>query len=1057
VQTRTALTVARFPGLAILTAVALSATAPHAGILAPSRARISEEVRTIPTYPFSEPNGVPILAKDTRLYPYYSFEGYAHESVPKAWKVVKLENDWIEVLVLPEVGGKVWGARVKKSGHDFIYRNEVLKFRNIALRGPWTSGGIEFNFGVVGHTPSTATPVDYALRDNADGSVSCIVGTMDLSSRTEWRVEIRLQSDKAAFETNVLWHNPTPLEQPYYNWMTAAAFAKNDLTMTIPGNAYLDHTGPRHDWPFDAASHYLPSYADNQFGSHKSFHVVGELQDVFGGYYADAGFGFGHWTRHEEMPGQKLWLWALSRAGGIWEDLLTDTNGQYVEYQAGRLLVQYTPGADQTPIRQAGFDPLGTDRWSETWFPLEGTGGLTAASSRAAIAVHDAGGQLTIGINAFVAASDTLRVWTGDRLALERDVTLVPLEPLTLSVAHSAGTPYRVELASLGVRYTSDASARALSRPLASDPGASRAMPEADRLVFGAKEHVQARRLDAARPMLERALGLAPFHHDGLLAMADLEYRRARYAEGLVFATRALAIDTYDAAANFIAANLYRALGKLADARDSYGWATRSLAYRTAANTELAELAMGRSDLAEAERYARIALDFNRANLSAWDILATVGRKTGDAALAEAAAAEILALDPLHHAVAAERYLAAPSAATLDALTSSLRSEFPDQSVLELAIGYVSRAEQADAIALLDAVRPRYTNPLIRAWLAYLKQDRALLAQPADVTLVFPYRLETLPVLTWAARENAHWSWAYLAALNLWGFDRVAEAAALLASLGDAPDRAVFYVTRATLADKLGAAGAEADLGRATALAGADRTLRLPLIQYLQGRSRWADALSASTTARAAFPGDFNLDIMHARSLVHLDRPLEALAILDATDVLPSEGARESHQLYVEAHLEAALADITASRFDQAHAHLAKALEWPEHLGQGRPYDPEERLIRFLMARVDERRGHTADAMKSYRAVADSTRPEGALGALDLVAIPALKALGATGRITTELLPAAGAAATDAGVAAAARALAAGTPLGVVTTRYPRTFGDLDGSLILRALNVLAR
>ena len=79
--------------------------------------------------------------------------------------------------------------------------------------------------------------VDYAIKENADGSVSCIVGTMDLPSRTEWRVEVRLPADKAAFETNVLWHNPTPLEQPYYNWMTAAAFARNDLEMSMPGTA----------------------------------------------------------------------------------------------------------------------------------------------------------------------------------------------------------------------------------------------------------------------------------------------------------------------------------------------------------------------------------------------------------------------------------------------------------------------------------------------------------------------------------------------------------------------------------------------------------------------------------------------------------------------------------------------------------------------------------------------------------------------------------------------------------------------------------------------------
>ncbi len=172
----------------------------------------------------------------------------------------------------------------------------------------------------------------------------------------------------------MLWHNPTPLEQPYYNWMTAAAFAKDDLEMSIPGNAYLQHPGGRESWPIDDQGRFLPVYKNNTFGPSKSYHVVGELQDFFGGYYRDAGYGFGHWARHEEMPGQKLWLWALSRNGGIWEDLLTDTDGQYVEFQAGRLLVQYAPGGDINPIKQAGFDPFATDRWSETWFPLEGLG-----------------------------------------------------------------------------------------------------------------------------------------------------------------------------------------------------------------------------------------------------------------------------------------------------------------------------------------------------------------------------------------------------------------------------------------------------------------------------------------------------------------------------------------------------------------------------------------------------------------------------------------------------------------------------------------------------------
>lgn len=988
-----------------------------------SGARISESVQTLTTYAFSEPNPIPILVKDTRLYPYHSFEGYEHEGTPRPWKVVTLENALVEVFVLPEVGGKVWGARVKKTGHEFIYRNEVMKFRNIALRGPWTSGGIEFNFGVIGHTPSTATPVDYALRENADGSVSCIVGTMDLPSRTEWRVEIRLPADKASFETNVLWHNPTPVEQPYYNWMTSAAFAKDDLEMSIPGNAYLTHPGARELWPIDEQGRFLPGYKNNTFGSNKSFHVVGELKEHFGGYYRNEGYGFGHWARHEEMPGQKLWLWALSRAGGIWEDLLTDTDGQYVEYQAGRLLVQYTPDSHVNPITQSGFDSFATDRWTETWFPLEGIGGLTTASRDAALYAREANGRLHIGVNAFGQASDTLRVWSGGKLAVERAVSLAPLEAFTTDVAHAAGAPYRVELRGLGIDYSSDPSARTLARPFETDAKAVAAIPEADRLVFEAKELIQGRRYELARPMLESALAASPWHRGALLALGDLEYRRARFSQGLGSVVRALRLDAYDPEANFLAGNLYRASGKMADARDAYGWAARSMAFRSASNVQLAELALQRGDLAEAGRYAGIALDYNRLNLSAWEILALTGRKTGNAAQVSATTTQLQALDPLSHFVRAERYLAAPTSGELATFMGGLRSEFPDQTVLELAIGYVHRGQTADAIALLEPAIQRMRNPELRAWLAYLKQDASLLGVSADVTLVFPYRLEGLPVLEWAAQQNPHWSWTYLRALNLWAFDRLAEAERLVTPLGNSPEAASFYVSRAHLIEKAGG-DPEPDLKRADALAGTDRTVRIPLIQYYQKKDRWADALAASGRARQQFPKDFNLDLLHVRSLIHLERAPDALAVLSATRVLPSEHSRESHQMFVQAHTLAALGAYGASRWDDAATHLASALEWPEHLGQGKPYDPDERLIHFLQGRVAQQRGQAAEAARHFEAVIAAT-VAGSGNRYDILASAARQSLGLGGAVT-------------------------------IPSELTQS-GDLDGILLVRALSLPGR
>ncbi len=136
-------------------------------------ATITETMEKFTTYPYSDPDPV---ANFTKFYPYYRFDGFAVEPRGQEWKIITLENDYIKVLVAPQMGGKVLGAIDKATGEEFIYFNKVVKFRDIAMRGAWTSGGIEFNFGSIGHEPTTASPVNYLIRKNDDGSVSCIRG-----------------------------------------------------------------------------------------------------------------------------------------------------------------------------------------------------------------------------------------------------------------------------------------------------------------------------------------------------------------------------------------------------------------------------------------------------------------------------------------------------------------------------------------------------------------------------------------------------------------------------------------------------------------------------------------------------------------------------------------------------------------------------------------------------------------------------------------------------------------------------------------------------------------
>lgn len=173
-------------------------------------ARVNVGSMELKTYPFSDPDPVP--ATDLPRYPYFRYDGTTDAAVTQTWKTVTLENDRIRVVMLPQVGGKVWTATDKVTGRDFLYCNHVMKFRDIAMRGPWVSGGIEFNFGILGHAPSSSTPVDWFVRENADGSASFFVSSEEFVTRTSGRSRYAL--DRMPTSSRRLSSGTTPRISP---------------------------------------------------------------------------------------------------------------------------------------------------------------------------------------------------------------------------------------------------------------------------------------------------------------------------------------------------------------------------------------------------------------------------------------------------------------------------------------------------------------------------------------------------------------------------------------------------------------------------------------------------------------------------------------------------------------------------------------------------------------------------------------------------------------------------------------------------------------------------
>jgi Tfp pilus assembly protein PilF len=1012
----------------LLAALALAAATVEAQspVAAAPRATVREFRKTFRTYPYSDPNPIPVVG---RVYPYFRFDGYTDTPIDREWTVVELENAYLRVWVLPEIGGKIWAAFEKSTGRSFLYNNQVVKFRDIAMRGPWTSGGIEANYGIIGHTPNCATPVDYLVKPGADGSASVVVGTLDLLTRTTWRLEVTLPADRAYFTTRSYWYNATPLEQPYYTWMNAAIKAAGNLELIYPGTHHIGHSGEVSPWPIDPATgRNLAFYEQNDFGPAKSYHVVGRRAEFYGAYWHDEDFGMARYAARDDKLGKKAWIWGLSRQGMIWEDLLTDEDGQYVEVQSGRLFNQAAEDSTRTPFKHTGFAPHAADTWTEYWFPVNGTGGFVKADQHGALNVTGGNGRLRIAFSPVAPVEGPIEVRDGTRVLFAGRVALKPMEAWVQHIETTVG-PERISVR-IGDAFEYDAAAEdALSRPVAAPRDFD--WNSAFGLWTAGKEWIRQREYGQARTSLEASLGKDPHFVSALGELATLDLRERRDQSAWDRARLALSVDTYDPLANYVYGLASRRLGKAADAKDGFEVAALSPAMRPAALIELSKVHLAEGRWRHADDYAAKAAEAQPLALDPWQVRALVARLRNDTTAAGEYLDRLLRIDALNAFARFERHLAAPADGSLkDAFVGSVRNEMPHETFLELAAWYLSVGRPGDARRVL-ALSPASTEVLYwRAYLAGLEKDPAAAtllteAEAASPELVFPFRAESLDVFEWAARTASGWKPRYYLALVRWGLNDPAAARELLAGIGDVPDFPPFYAARALAHQQASRERALADLERAAAMAPRAWRYGKLLAEHLLHNGDAARAREVVARYAAADPRNHVLGLLLARTLLATGRYAEADASLARLKVLPFEGATAGRALYREAKLLLAAEALRASNAEASLQLVAAAREWPEHLGAGKPYpeNVDERLEDWLQMVGLERMRRDGEARAILTRLAEDRRPGFGL----LVAALAETRLGRSAQAERTLEAWAGAT-TDVELVKWGRTLLAGSP-----------------------------
>jgi hypothetical protein len=614
------------------------------------QAIIREVERPMTTYPYSDPDPV---ARPGRVYPYFRFDGFTDKSTIQNWKMVELENEYIRLAITPEIGGKVWEAFEKSKQYPFVFTTRAVKFRDIALRRPWTTGGLEYNFGDIGHATTASTPVDYYTRNNPDGSVSCFIGATEWASRTTWRVEVKLEPDRAYFTTHAWWFNNTPVEQELYHWVNAGFKAAEDLEFIFPGTHYIGHVGETNTWPFDSIGRRISFYKHNDFGSYKSYHILGRPTSFYGGYWHLDGMGFGHVSPYYEKLGRKVWILGLSQEATRWENLLTDDEGLNVELQSGRLFNQASPGSMYTPFKHVAFSPYTIDSWDEYWFPVKQTRGMTHASPRGVLNLRVEDGWLKVDWMALEDQKDTMTVLVDGSPLINREISLKPLGLFKDSVRWQ-GNPDQL-VVRVGSDVITDDPGPVLNRPLVSPVDFD--WQSVHGLLLRGMDLSNQKEYSEAEIYLSQALEKDPNLVPALSQMAQIRYRQGLYDEALVFSGRALAVNTYDGEANFFWGLANERAGRHADAKDGYAVATLSPEFRHSAYLRLSYLAIGRQDWNEAQRVILKCLDTYPQNEAAWNALAMILRKQGNTGTAVKQLDDLIWQNPLNHFARFEKFL----------------------------------------------------------------------------------------------------------------------------------------------------------------------------------------------------------------------------------------------------------------------------------------------------------------------------------------------------------------------------------------------------------------
>ena len=978
---------------------------------------------TIPTYEVGTPDKNPMFfekrvyqGSSGVVYPNPIIEKIYDEKTDRDYQAVYIENQYIKIMILPELGGRVQMAWDKIKERHFIYYNQVIKPALVGLCGPWISGGIEFNWPQH-HRPSTFEPVDFSIEENPDGSKTVWVNEVEKMFRTKGMAGFTLHPGKAYLEIKVKLYNRTDLPQTFLWWANPAVAVNDHYQSVFPPdvNAVFDH-GKRDvsTFPVATGTYYKVDYAPGtDISRYKnipvptSYMAVNSRYNFVGGYEHDTRAGVLHVADHHVSPGKKQWTWGCGDFGKAWDRNLTDEDGPYIELMTGVFTDNQPDFSWLMPYEEKSF--------TQYFLPYRELGMIKNASEDLLLGLDLEQRRLNIRIFATSEKTIQLIVHVKGETFIQKEMSLTPSQPYeeAFELTFDAGEQ------DLLVRLV-DSNGKEL---LKYDPSADieRPIPEAAKAARSPEETESCEQLFLTGQHLEqyRHATFSPvsYYQEALRrdsgdirnnnALGAWYLRRGQFIKSEAFFQKAIESITqrnpnpYDGEPYYNLGLCFKYQGRMDEAYEAFCKASWNSAWQDAAFFSLAEIDLQRKEHKSTLEHIDWSLDRNARNGKAYVVKTLVLRRSGHLNEALEVAEDGLQRDPFNIGLIFQkaRCLASldqdgQSEETIKVLQKKSRGSA--NTLIEYTTDLAWCGEYTEATQLLSYVRPEEQSyPMLLYYKGYYNQlaGRNETAQScfdkgarADPAYCFPNKLEDILVLQMALQVNPDDAKAAYYLGNLWYDKRQYDEAIKVWEHSASSDPGFPTVWR-----NLGIAqfnhlhtqkNALQCFERAYALDKSDRRVLMELDQLYK-------RLNHSPAKRLDYLNE-NLEVAIHRDDVYLEIAAlynfhglyhKAHELISSRKFHPWEGGegKVSGQ-YIYSLSGMAKEHIWRADYTSAIPCLKAAQTYPENLGEGKLYGARENDIYYWLGRAYEGLEQTGKATNCYqKAAAGLSEPSAAI------------------------------------------------------------------------------